>query len=164
MCMASHPRGNGFQQEMVTADGPCWKTNASAWPRKRHAQTQLYLCTAASRPGEWAAPGTFLARQLELGAEWSNTTSQSENWRAWDSHARKICLFCSLFPSSYSSFPFTAVKVTATPVAVKIFKAEFPAPLQNSMLDATKFILSYTCSLGLLIFSFQDHWGCVWWF
>lgn len=91
MCVAPHPRGNCLQQGMVTSR---WTTLEKKLLNlaQEEAHTNTDLCTAASRPGEWAAPGTFLAGQSEVGAEWSvwNVwTSQSENWRASDTHARK---------------------------------------------------------------------------
>lgn len=149
-----HPRGNSLQKGMVTADGPCWKGNSPTWPRKRQAQIELYLFTAACRPGEWAAPGTFLARQSELGAEWSNTTSQSEQWKAGELQILMQGKDCPA-PFELQLLPFHYWEGHSNPCDKKMFKAEFTAPLQNSMLDATKFILFNTWCLSLPIFSFK---------
>lgn len=162
MCVAPHPRGNCLQQGMVPADGPCWKRNSWTWPRKRHTQIQIY---ALLLPGQ--GNGQLQERSLQGSQKWV----QNGLFEMSEPPSLKTGELQTLMQEKEGPVPFNLQLLPlhyceghSNPYDKKIFKAEVTAPLQSSMLDATKFMLFYTCSLGLLIFSFQDHWGFVWWF
>lgn len=141
-------------QEETPSKGEWWQQmdhagkKTSAWPRKRQAQMQLYWCTAASRAGQWAAPG----RSLQGSQNWVQN-GQTPPPRLNSGELQTLMQGKEgPVPFELQLFPLPYCEGHSNPYEKQIFKAEFTAPLQNSMLDATKFILFlYLFSLSAYI-------------
>ena len=146
---------------MVTSRWTVLENNLFKLAQAAAHPNTAYFCTAASRPGELSAPGTSLPEQSELCAEWSNTASKSENQRAGELETLMQEKETPV-PFNLQFMPLHYCEGHNHPYDKTIFKAEFATPLQNSMLDTTKFMLFCTCYLRLLIFSFQNHLIFVW--
>lgn len=152
--MAPCPRGNCLQQGMVSRWTMPEKNPPQPGPgRSMHKYTFIYALLLPDQGN-----GQLQEHSLQGSQIWmQNGQTQPPSLKTGELQI--------LIQGKEGSVPFNLQLLplhsceghNSDPYDKKIFKAEVIAPLQNSMFDATKFILFYTCSLSLLIFSFQDH-------